>query len=281
VTLLAAWGWVFSKEVLALITPLAFIAGRFVLSGTILMAVAFKEVCRLPLRDLGRAILSGSLLGVQTAIWALALKLSDHMGVGAFLISLGFVATPFVGAAFFRIRLGSHALISMAVASLGLAFLLLQGDAGLSRADALFGLSALVYAVYLNVNFLNAKKLAVVPNTCVQMLSAGLVNLLAWLVWDWKLWDREGLTLSLGLLGWFLASVLIATVLRFLLLVKAHSYPKGKQGAVIMTLEPVWVALLGALWFGERMTLIQVLGCCLIFLALLLSVREPVKPAVR
>jgi len=202
VTLLAAWGWVFSKEVLALITPLAFMAGRFVLSGAILVAISFKEIASLPRRDLGRAILTGAILGVQTAIWALALKLSNHMGVGAFLISLGFVATPFVGALFFRIPLGSRALVSMTVAALGLTFLLLQGDSGLSQADALFGLSALVYAVYLNVNFLNAKRLAVVPNTCIQLLSAGLVNFLALVVWDWELLDRDGLTLTLGLLVW-------------------------------------------------------------------------------
>jgi len=276
VTLLAAWGWLFSKEVLAWVTPLAFIAGRFLLSGAILFSFSFEEVSRLSRADLARAATTGVILGVQTLIWALALKLSDQMGVGAFLISLGFVATPFVGALLFGLQLGPKAITSLTTACVGLAFLLLSGQSSLSVSDGLFGLSALVYAVYLNVNFLNAKRLAVFPNTCVQMLSAGLVNLAAY-----GLWHQGQVTLTLGVVGWFLASVLLATVLRFLLLVKAHSYPKGKQGAVIMTLEPVWVALLGAFWFGEQMTPTQILGCTLIFIALMISVRETLKPPLK
>jgi drug/metabolite transporter (DMT)-like permease len=38
-----------------------------------------------------------------------------------------------------------------------------------------------------------------------------------------------------------------------------------------MTLEPIWTALLAGVWFAETMTVMQIIGCSLIFSALLVS----------
>jgi drug/metabolite transporter (DMT)-like permease len=38
-----------------------------------------------------------------------------------------------------------------------------------------------------------------------------------------------------------------------------------------MTLEPVWVAIMAAIWFGETMSPLQLMGCVLIFAAVLVS----------
>ena len=46
--------------------------------------------------------------------------------------------------------------------------------------------------------------------------------------------------------------------------------PEG-QGAVVMTLEPVWVAILSALLMGEQLNHFAVLGMAIIFLALIVN----------
>ena len=77
--------------------------------------------------------------------------------------------------------------------------------------------------------------------------------------------------ISLDILSWFLASTLIASTLRFFLQIHAQSLTTPSHASVILMLEAVWAALMSAAWFGERMTLIQITGCSLIFTALLIN----------
>lgn len=42
-------------------------------------------------------------------------------------------------------------------------------------------------------------------------------------------------------------------------------------GAVMLILEPIWVALFAAAWFGETLMMLQWLGCSMIFFALLVN----------
>jgi drug/metabolite transporter (DMT)-like permease len=57
----------------------------------------------------------------------------------------------------------------------------------------------------------------------------------------------------------------------FLLQTYAQSLSNNTHGVVIMVVEPVWVALLAAAWYGESMSGQQLAGCGLILLALLIS----------
>ena len=78
---------------------------------------------------------------------------------------------------------------------------------------------------------------------------------------------------------WLLASILLATCLRFLL----QNWGQGKmpiaRAAFILLLEPVWTALLASWWFGSVMTGLQWLGAGLILAAILVSRHKPRRPA--
>ncbi|MEL0028445.1 MAG: EamA family transporter, partial [Perlucidibaca sp.] len=52
---------------------------------------------------------------------------------------------------------------------------------------------------------------------------------------------------------------------------QAQSLSPHSHGVVILVVEPIWVAVLAAIWFGETMTGTQLAGCALIFAALLIS----------
>lgn len=72
-------------------------------------------------------------------------------------------------------------------------------------------------------------------------------------------------------LMWLSLSVFSATCLRFYFQIWAQSRTPLSHAAFIMTLEPVWAALFAAIWLGERMRTMQLLGCALILGALLIS----------
>ena len=81
--------------------------------------------------------------------------------------------------------------------------------------------------------------------------------------------------------GWVIASATVGTAARFFVQTYAQSLSVHSHGVVIMVLEPMWTALFAALWFGETMTVVQVGGCFLIFLSLVVnrwaSVRRVLK----
>lgn len=65
--------------------------------------------------------------------------------------------------------------------------------------------------------------------------------------------------------------MLLASTLRFFLQVYAQGLTTPSHAAVIMMLEAVWTALMAAVWFNETMSAWQLLGCGLIFAALLIN----------
>jgi drug/metabolite transporter (DMT)-like permease len=82
-----------------------------------------------------------------------------------------------------------------------------------------------------------------------------------------------GVSLAAGqeVWGWMLAAILIATCARFFLQTWGQSKTSASSAAVILIAEPVWSAMLAAAWFGESMSSMQMIGCGLIFSALLAS----------
>lgn len=279
VTLFAALGWVFSTEALVGMTPLFFIGTRFLLAGFILAGFGWGALRLLSARDWRNALLTGAVMGLALSLWIMGLSRADNMGIGAFLTSLAVVFIPLAGRLMFGSSTRRSTWVAVAVALVGLAFLRLEGGFSLSVSDMFFLLAALVFSVHFNLNTRFSARIPALPMTAVQLTVTGLVAVgLGIMLEPSPVWP------GLGILGWLMASVLIATCLRFWLQVKAQGLATASHAAVIMTLEPVWASLLGLLWYGQQMTALQLVGCSLIFSALLVSrwrvlFRRPVAPA--
>lgn len=271
VTVLAAFGWVFSKEALTTLAPMLFLWIRFWGAALIVGMGDPKALWSLSATQRRRALITGMVLGLQTSLWALGLYHAEHLGVGAFLISLGFVLIPVVGALLFGMRSRPYTWVAVLVAVPGLGFLSLDNGFEFSVSDILFLASAVLYAFYFNFNGRYSAAIPAIPLTAIQLAGAGLVALAGSVIFESAFTELRHTPVGLSVIGWVVASILIATGLRFFLLVKAQASAPEAHGAVIMTLEPVWVALLGALWFGEQMSQTQLLGSGLIFCALLIN----------
>ena len=85
--------------------------------------------------------------------------------------------------------------------------------------------------------------------------------------------------ISGNVIGWLLASILIATSLRFSLQTYGQGLAPVSHAALIMVLEPVWTTLAASFWFEESMAAAQMTGCGLIFSALLISRWRLLVPA--
>lgn len=263
VTLLASSSWIFSKEVLAELSPMLFMGLRFLLAGLLLAAFSISELRRFHRRDTGRVLLVGTVFAVGITFWVFGLHLGTHLGVGGFLTSMGALLAPLI-AILFGERAGRALWIALPIAGAGLAALSLDSHFVFGIGEWSYLASALFFALFINLSARAAVKTSVIALTAIQLVTVGLLLIpISWFFESWELSNTSGIW------GWFAASVLLGSAARFLIQTYSFKLAPAGHGALVLTLEPVWVAIFAALWYGERMEPMQLLGCLLIFIAVL------------
>lgn len=284
VTLLAAISWIFSREAVLLMPPLLFMSLRFLLAGLLLGAIGYRELSLLNREACTRAMKVGLVFGAGMSCWVMGLFLGTHVGEGAFLTSLGVVLVPIIS----RVVFGEHQPRSiwyaLPVATAGLALLSLKNGFRPEIGQIFYVVAATIFALYytLNTHAANTRqisttdgnvqhqeKIPALPLTAIVLTTVGLLTTVLSLALE--PWQPTFLHFTAEMAGWILASVILGSAARFLLQTHAQSLSNHSHGVVILVIEPVWVALLAAGWFGETMTTTQLAGCALIFASLIIN----------
>ncbi|ABC28880.1 Permease of the drug/metabolite transporter (DMT) superfamily [Hahella chejuensis KCTC 2396] len=276
VTLLAAAGWIFSKEALAGLPPLLFIGIRFFSAGLILAIVGRRALMSLSARQLRIALSTGVLFAAAMCLWISGLFYGDHVGEGAFITSLAMVLAPLVSRVIFGEKLALATWLALPVATCGLALLSLRNGLHLELGQLFFLASAVLFSLNFTLNTHMTAKVPVIALTTVQLLTVGVAA--SGLSLALEEWPQQ---VSASIWGWVAASAVIATSLRFFLQTFAQSLTPVSHAAVIMTMEPVFTTLMALVWLGETMSGMQMLGCFLIFSALLINRWRAVRVAFK
>ncbi|PID43465.1 MAG: EamA family transporter [Proteobacteria bacterium] len=266
VTLLAACGWIFSKETLPGLPPFLFIGLRFLLAGLVLGVVSGTGLFRLTAIQWRNASGAGLVFGAAMTLWIMGLHNTNHLGEGAFITSMGILLVPVIARLFFSDQPTRETWIALPVSVIGLACLSLNRPFSFETGQLYFLMAAGMFACHFTIISTLVTNIAPLSLSAIQLVIVGLCALLLSTGSETLPDDVSG---SIWL--WFLVSALIATSLRFWLQVKGQSFAPASHTVLILTLEPVWTAILASLWFGESMTGLQVLGCSFIFSALLVS----------
>ena len=294
VTLLAATSWMFSKESILLMPPLMFIAMRFLLAGIILAAFAFPALRRLNKDQLKRGAGVGLVFGVAMSCWVMGLFYVSHVGEGAFLVSLGVVIVPIIARVAFKEAQPASTWFAIPVAVAGLALLSLENGFRPEKGQIFFIVAAFIFALYFNLNAraarqrtsinrrgdtIEKRRVPTLPLTAIALLTVGAVTLFESMVLE--PWAPTLNAFPPILAVWIGASAIVGTAGRFLLQTYAQSLSANSHGVVFLVLEPVWVAIFAAGWFGESMSTTQLSGCALIFTALLINRWGPLSKAIK
>lgn len=276
VTMLAAGGWIFSKEALVELPPLWFIGSRFLLAGSLLVLFSWGTIKSLTWQQVSRCLLVGVIFAVALMIWVTALSRSQYVGEGAFIVSLVIVMVPGFGFLLFREKPSRAFWFSLPLALLGYAFLSLSRGIHLESSQLLFLLAAVIFAFHFILIGRLAAQLPAIPLTGIQLCVVGVLALSLSL-------SIESVPshISHSIWGWWLASALIATSLRFALQTYAQGLTLASHAVMILTLEPMLTAILAALWLEERMLGLQMLGCGLIFSAVLVNRWQTIRQLIK
>jgi drug/metabolite transporter (DMT)-like permease len=184
----------------------------------------------------------------------------------AFLTYMLVVFVPLLTLVVFRQRPHPATLAGVALAVAGLVLLTGGGGTGLGRGELLTLGCAFAFAAHIVILGATAERHDPVRFTLVQMATVGGSCLVASLVGD------PG---SLPVLGWGATGAavftgLFATALAFLAMVWAQRAVSPSRAALILLLEPVFAAALGAAT-GDPMTVGTVTGGLLILVAVMVS----------
>ncbi len=272
VTILAALGWIFSKEALAEMPPLLFIGVRFLAAGLFLFLIhrnSWKTLRQSP--KCIRVWLTGLVMAAALLSWITGLARTENIGVGAFITIMGVLFVPMMAWVLFRSAINTSTWMALPVAAGGLALLSLGGrslDGGFQADPGLvwFMSASFLFALHFTLLSRLAGSVSAIPLTAAQLVVVGVAGLIVSALTE--TWPDS---VSTEIWWWVLASTLIGTSLRFSLQTYGQSLAPVSHAALIMILEPVWTATAAAFWFGETMDQQQVIGCFLIFSALIIG----------
>ncbi|CAM2907246.1 DMT family transporter [Vibrio mytili] len=264
-TILAALGWVFSKEAIQGLPPFGFIGSRFTIASLCLLPLCFRSLRLVKFGDLLSASGVGLLLGSAVMTWIYAISVSDTLGEGAFIMSLSMLFVPIVAWIMFRQRPQRIFWVSLPIAAIGLACLSLADGWKQSASQFWFLAAALILALHFNVNSKYSQKIPVLLLTCLQLFSAGCLGLVV--SYFTESFPRQ---VDSSIWWWFALSTLLATSLRYVMQTMGQKFVQAGNAALIMILEPVWTVVLSILWYGEVLTTNKLFGCLLILFSLVI-----------
>ncbi|WMN86216.1 DMT family transporter [Vibrio parahaemolyticus] len=175
-TILAGLGWLFSKQAVAELPPLAFIGFRFVCAAVIIAPFGMKQLARGERQQFFTAGWIGLLQGLSLSLWIYAVSVSDELGVGAFIMSLSMLFVPIWGWMLFKQRPTRPFWASLPFVSAGLYFLSLSGSFSMSTGELFFFISAAFVALHFICNSHHSQTIPVLYLTCVQFLYRWLIG---------------------------------------------------------------------------------------------------------
>ena len=264
-TMLAAAGWIFSKEAIQGLPAFGFIGLRFVLASLCLLLFCFRDFKKVEKALIPRALGVGCILGTALLLWIHAIAVSDTLGEGAFIMSLSMLFVPLIAWPMFKAKPQRTFWLALPIAFAGLLMLSLGGGNGwqMSASQLWFMASAVMLAVHFNFNSQYARKFPTLLLTCLQLFSIGCMGLIASLMFE--TWPES---VSMTTWGWFALSMLVATSLRYVMQTMGQKHSTASNAAIIMILEPVWTVILSVIWYAEEMPANKLAGCLMILLAL-------------
>ncbi|MFY9179687.1 MAG: EamA family transporter, partial [Venatoribacter sp.] len=212
VTLLAAAGWIFSKETLLGLPPLLFMGLRFLCGGALVALLAARHLARLNSEQWHSAVLVGLFMGAAMGIWIFGLHTTKSLGEGAFITSLSVVVVPMVNWLLFKQRPTRVTFIALPIAIIGMALLSLRHGFTPDPSQWYFFVAAMLLSVAFILNSRAAAKTPALALSAIQLLLVGAVTFCSSLLLE--SWPNF-LDLPAAIWGWLFLSFTLATAGRF------------------------------------------------------------------
>lgn len=284
------WGVAFVAQSAGMdyVGPYTFNAVRCLLGGIVLIPCVFfltrsakKEqkkdgtASNMPVMDRPKDLLIGGLICgfmmfVSTTLQQVGIAYTTVAKAG-FITALYIIIVPILGI-FLKRKAGLKIWISVVIALVGLYLLCMKGSLSLSKGDFLILICSICFAIHIMVVDHFTEKVSGTKLSCIQFLFAGALSSVLMFLFDEPHWADIGAAwLPICYAG--ILSCGVAYTFQII----------GQRGtdptiaSLILSLESVVSVLAGWILLGETLSPREILGCVLMFGAIILAQINPKK----
>lgn len=262
----ALWGggFVAIKDTLNTMTPMVMMAIRFSLAALIVFVVLHKWIGKLTFSEIKKGSVVGVILFMAFAVQTYGLQFTTASKQG-FLTAVYVVLVPLLYWMIYRKRPELKVFAGSGLTIVGIGLISLQGGLSIGLGDALTLVSALLYAAHIISIEYYAKGMSSFKLAFIQIATAAVCFIITALL-------AEPLPTSVSIRAWgsIVYMAFFATFLCFTIQTVAQKYTTSSHAAIILSLESVFAALFGILLLKEAMSPLMLVGCVLIFVAILI-----------
>ena len=269
------WGAAFVSQRVSMdyIGPFTFLWARSFLGGAALLPLIALFDRRIPREKttpeekktlLFGGMLCGTVLCLASALQQIGIQYTS-VGKAGFLTAMYIVMIPLCGL-FFKKRILARVWAAVAVALAGMYFLCLHGSgfSGVNRGDLLEMACAAGFTAHILVIDRFAGGVDGVKMSCIQFFVCGILAGICMLIWERPaLGDILSAWLPICYAG------LLSSGVGYTLQILAQKDTDPTVASLIMSLEAVFSLVFGWLLLGQRMTGWELLGCGLMFAAII------------
>jgi drug/metabolite transporter (DMT)-like permease len=215
-------------------------------------------------RSITFIILAGAILFAGSGLQQAGLK-TTTAGNAGFITTLYVVLVPILLVLFWREKIHWLSWFGAGIAIIGSLLLSTGGTLHLSSGDALEMAGALMWALHVILVSRAVKHVDVLTFSVGQYIMAGVFNLLASFSMRMPFSGMASNWWTIVYIG------LLSTAIGYTLQVFGQKYAPPTDAAILLSMEAVFAALTGFIFLGETMRLVQLTGCALILIAVVVT----------
>ncbi|GAA0740014.1 DMT family transporter [Clostridium oceanicum] len=270
VALMWGGGFVAVKDALDNVTPMYITAIRFIFASLILGIIFFKKLKNIRKKDLKASFIIALFLFGGFTTQTIGLQYTTA-GKQAFLTAVYVVIIPFLVWFVDKNKPDYYDIGATLLAFAGIGFLTINKsfEFSMNFGDVLTLICAVLFAghiVAVNHFAKGSKGLDPVVLSILQMAFVGIISLISGIIFEPKF-----VGISKNALFPVIYLVVFSTMLGFLIQNVAQKYTQPNHVGIILCLESVFGAVLSVIFLSDVFTINMVVGCIIIFIAIIIS----------
>ena len=187
------------------------------------------------------------------------------VGKAGFITTLYIIIVPFMGL-FLKKKIGINIWISAVIAAVGMYFLCITESFSIGAGDRLVLMCSVVFSVHILVIDHFSPLVDGVKMSCIQFLTGGVLGAVFMF-----LFENPSVAMILSAAGPILYTGIMSTGVGYTLQIVGQKGLNPTVAALILSLESVFSALSGYVFLHQVLTTRELIGCVLMFIAIVLA----------
>jgi drug/metabolite transporter (DMT)-like permease len=268
VTIIWGFAFVVVKNSLDYVPPLYMMAFRFTIASVVLALLFLSKFKHLDKSTFFHGMILGIFLFAAYAFQTVGLQFTTA-GKNAFLTTTYVMMVPFLNWFFHKSKPSWNCVLAAIIALIGIGLLSLQGDFSMNRGDVLTIICGFFFAVHIIFISRYTQTQDPVLLTILQLAFSALFSWIFAPFTDGRFPLQE--TLRADVIVSMLYLGLFSTLLCFLLQNVCQKYLRASTTSLLLSFESVFGVIFSIIFLKEILTAKMIVGCVLIFFALVLS----------